>query len=99
MDLRADRSAMQWAERILRAAPPRAVLLTERDAHTFTLWYAHDALNARPDVIVLDRDLWMYAPYRQMMIREFGLANDSIPEQAAQRMARPIVRVCEEGIH
>jgi hypothetical protein len=99
MDLRADRSAVQWAERILRAAPPRAVLLTERDAHTFTLWYAHDALNARPDVIVLDRDLWMYAPYRQMMVREFGLANDSIPEQAAQRMARPIVRVCEEGIH
>ena len=99
MNLRADRAAMQWAERVLRAAPAQAIVLTERDAYTFTLWYARAAMQVRPDVIVLDCDLWAHAPYRQMMAREFGWADDLTLDQIAQRMDRPVIRVSDEEMH
>ncbi|MBI5305261.1 MAG: DUF2723 domain-containing protein [Chloroflexi bacterium] len=93
MNQREDRTAVEWAERALAAAPPRAILVTGRDAHTFTLWYARDVWRARSDVIVLDRDLWMYAPYRAMMTREFGLTDDLSLDQVARVAARPLVNV------
>jgi len=58
MDLSGDRAAVEWAEQVLEEAPPQAMLLTAQDAHTFTLWYVHDVLDERPDVVVVDQDLW-----------------------------------------
>ena len=96
MGLSGDRAAVTWAERALEEAPPQAVLLTAQDAHTFTLWYVHDALGWRPDVAVLDRDLWGHEPYRKIMTEELGLeaaANDLSAEEAARRTGRPVVEV------
>lgn len=67
LDLHRDTSAREWWEATLRAAPPGAVLVTAADAHTFTLWYAQEAVGARPDITVVDRDLWAQASYRQFM--------------------------------
>jgi len=96
MDLRSDRTAIEWAEQVLGQAPSQAMLLTAQDAHTFTLWYVHDVLGKRPDVVVVDQDLWIHRPYREMVgevlglkVRESGLAL----EEAARRTGRPIVRV------
>ncbi|MEA3309230.1 MAG: DUF2723 domain-containing protein, partial [Chloroflexota bacterium] len=58
LDLSHDWTARRWLERTLAEAPPDAVLVTSQDAHTFTLWYAQAGLGLRPDVSVVDRDLW-----------------------------------------
>ena len=96
MDLSGDRAAVEWAGGVLQRAPPRAVLLTAQDAHTFTLWYVHDVLGERPDVVVVDQDLWAHRPYRAMMGVALGLGTlegGLLPEDAARRAARPIVRI------
>jgi hypothetical protein len=95
MDLRADQTARRWAQATLAQAPEGAILLTERDAHTFALWYWHDGMQIRPDVIVVDQDLWAYAPYRLWMAPELGGVDDLTPEFAALRTGRPIVHVKE----
>ena len=99
LDLSGDRTAMTWAEQTLRQAPPHAMLLTAQDAHTFTLWYVHDALNQRPDVVVVDRDLWGQEPYRRTVVAALGLEtaeNGLSPEEAARRTGRPIVEVTSD---
>jgi len=92
LDLRENRTALQWAMRVLDDAPPHALMVTASDAHTFTLWYAREALHARPDVIVLDRDLWLHAPYRAMMMRVHDLPADF----SAVRPVRPIIFISED---
>ena len=94
MDISDDTDATTWADQVLKSAPPQAVLLTERDAHTFTLWYAHDVLGQRPDVVVIDQDLWDLAPYRTMITDILGLEDSEselTPEEAAHRAGRSLV--------
>lgn len=89
MDQRGNDSAVRWARETLRAAPLGAVLVTSQDAATFTLWYVHDVLGERPDVLILDRDLWGHAPYRQMIAREIG----EVPDRLSWPAGRPIREV------
>ncbi len=89
MDRRGDDSAVRWARETLRAAPPGAVLVTSQDAATFTLWYVRDVLGERPDVLILDRDLWGHAPYRRMIAREIGAP----PDRSSWPADRPIWEV------
>ncbi len=58
LDLSHDWTARRWLERTMTEAPPDAVLVTSQDAHTFTLWYSQAGLGLRPDVSVVDCDLW-----------------------------------------
>ena len=95
LDLSADRAAMEWAERTLRQAPPQAIILTDEDGHTFTLWYVQTVLGQRADVTVIDVDLWGQTPYREMMNLKLGaqaIENDLSPEDIARWTGRPIVR-------
>jgi len=87
---------MEWAEQTLERAPRRAILVTARDAHTFTLWYAREVLGQRPDVVVLDRDLWAQSAYRQVVGEALGLEIVEAglsPEEAVRRSERPVVDV------
>ena len=96
MDVSGDHAATEWAERVLTEAPSQALLLTAQDRHTFTLWYAHDVLCERPDVVIVDRDLWAQSPYRKMVAGALGLEaveSSLSPEKAAQRAGRPVVEV------
>jgi len=96
MDLSGERIAVEWAERVLEEAPPQAVLLTAHDAHTFTLWYVHGVLGKRPDVGVIDQDLWGQSSYRKMVAKVLGLeaAESGLPpEEAAHRTGRPVIEV------
>ena len=90
VDLHGDDSAVRWARQTLRAAPPRALLVTSQDAATFTLWYVQDVLGERPDVLVLDRDLWAHEPYRKMIARE---AEMPLSEQPIWPADRPVLEV------
>jgi hypothetical protein len=99
MDVSDDWEAIEWAERVLRLAPARAALLTDQDAHTFTLWYVHDVLGERPDVAIVDQDLWAHRPYRHLVSAALGLEipeSDLSPEGAAHRAGHPVVRVLNQ---
>jgi hypothetical protein len=96
MNVSADEEAMAWAGQVLQQAPPQAILLTGQDNHTFTLWYAHDVLELRPDVTVIDRDLWGHKPYREMMMGILGLdagEGTLALEEMASRSGRPLEEV------
>jgi hypothetical protein len=91
MDLHADHTAVNWAEHILSNAPPRAILRTAEDKTTFTLWYTHDVLGKRADLIVVDRDLWEYRPYRKILVESFGV--DASLENIARETQRPLIDI------
>jgi len=98
MDVSGDHTAIKWAERVLEEAPPEAVLLTDQDAHTFTLWYFCDVLGERPDVVVLDQDLWGQAPYRRAVADQLGIevAESHLSAvEVAQETGRPVVYVSD----
>jgi tetratricopeptide (TPR) repeat protein len=50
------RSAREFGENLLRALPPRGVLLAEGDNQVFLLAYLTAARGERPDVTIVDRD-------------------------------------------
>ncbi len=60
-------SARAWLTRTLAETPSEAVLVTAQDRHTFALWYAQSGLGLRPDVTVVDRDLWAEQAYREFL--------------------------------
>lgn len=96
VDLRGERTAMEWAERALGEAPQRAILVTAQDAHTFTLWYTQEVLGQRPDVVVVDRDLWAQDAYRRIVgeALDLEIVEDGLsPEQAMRRSGRPVIAV------
>lgn len=103
MDLSGDHGAYEWAAATLEQAPPRAVLLTERDAHTFSLWYLLHALGRRGDVLVVDLDLLQYEWYTAQLSR--SLAPEAIALLRAREgislvalaAARPVCRVASEA--
>jgi hypothetical protein len=98
MDVSDDWEAIEWAERVLGQSPPRAALLTGQDAHTFTLWYVHDVRGERPDVAIVDQDLWAHRPYRHLISAALGPEvpeSDLSPEEAAHRAGRPTLRVTD----
>jgi hypothetical protein len=98
MDLSEDRTAIEWAERALSQAPPQAILLTDRDECTFTLWYVHAVLARRPDVTVVDVDLWGQEAYRKMMTDtlELRATECGLPlEETVRQTGRPVIQVAD----
>jgi hypothetical protein len=77
VDLHNDHEAVNWMAQVLDQTPRDALLLTARDRHTFALWYAQAALGLRPDVLVVDRDLWAEESYRRFL-RSSGRPEDQI---------------------
>jgi hypothetical protein len=65
VDASADRRAIEFADGVLAAAPPGALVLTGADRDTFPLWYVHYALGARPDVAVVVDPLLGFDWYRR----------------------------------
>jgi hypothetical protein len=99
MDVSGDRSALDWARSVLAEAPQDALMVTATDRQTFALWYAREVLGERPDVVVVDRDLWGWEPYREHVVRSLGiglLPATVSPEEAAQVAGRPVVSVDPE---
>jgi hypothetical protein len=73
MNLRGDHVATEFAQAVLKTAPAQAILVTETDGHTFTLWYHQHAVGQRPDLAVVDRRLAGY-PWYDAMLRAQGSA-------------------------
>jgi hypothetical protein len=96
VDLRRDDEAVLWYNRVLAETPADAVLVTTQgDPYTFALWYAQEALALRPDVLVIDRNLWWQESYQQYMFEQTG-REVAMPEDYA--VGRPLCRIVEEGV-
>jgi hypothetical protein len=94
VSLAADHTTMLFGQKVMDAAPAQAVLLTDDDRATFTLWYFRFVLEQRPDVIIMDKGLLAFDWYRAQV----GMASperDWFSNQAIPSFTRA---VCEVGI-
>jgi hypothetical protein len=101
VDVHTDRAAVIFGQTILEQAPPKAVLLTVQDRHTFTLWYFHYARGQRSDVTVVDRDLLAMPWYRATIARETGmndLAAATDPLAILTASKRPMCQVSSTSL-
>ncbi|HNS52565.1 MAG TPA: DUF2723 domain-containing protein [Anaerolineae bacterium] len=89
MDLSHDRQCATYADQVLRALDPNAIVLAQGDQPTFVLWYAVHAEGQRPDVAVVNTRLLGFDWYRdnirhtypRVEVPELSLAHISDPQQ------------------
>lgn len=86
----------EQAEPVLEQAPPEAILLTSGDQTTFSLWYLQHVEDRRPDLIIVDRNLFAFDWYRRQLGRRTPhlkhLAQDDLQE--FRRANTPRYPVC-----
>lgn len=98
LDSSQEQQVRPLAEQILMAAPDGAILLTPGDRTIFTLWYFHHVEGQRPDLLLVDSNLFAFPWYRQRLQAQYpdlrGLAADDLPAfRAANGEQRPICQV------
>jgi hypothetical protein len=99
-DLSQDRQPRALAEALLRAAPADAILLTPGDRTIFTLWYFHHVEGQRPDLRLVDANLFAFDWYRERLSRQYPNIqvprdDDLVAWQQANEGTRP---VCLAGL-
>jgi hypothetical protein len=67
VSLTADHDAMLFGEKVMQAAPASAVLLTDDDRATFTLWYFRYVLGQRTDTVIMDKELLAFDWYQAQL--------------------------------
>ncbi len=92
--LAADRQALTWLDTVVDRLPQEAVVLTAEDRYTFALWYVTEAVDRRPDLLVVDTRLWGYPPYVQFLERREGRSAARPQELAA---GRPLCEIDAQG--
>jgi len=65
VDASQDTAAESFGRTAMEQAPPGALIFTQADRDTFTLWYFHLALGQRPDAAVIVEPLLSQAWYRK----------------------------------
>ncbi len=68
-DLSRDDAARRFVDSALAEAEPNAVILAAGDERTFALWYAVYGLRRRPDVAVLNVNLYGFDWYRRSLAK------------------------------
>lgn len=67
MDLSKDQQAENYAQTILDTLPENAIILTQGDESTFSLWYFHFGNGQRPDASIISNNLFEHEWYRESM--------------------------------
>lgn len=98
VSLRRQQTVRALAEPALQRAPPQAILLTTGDQTTFTFWYLHHVEGQRPDLILVDSNLFAFDWYRQRLMHHHPalrrLARDDLASfRSANRGQRPVCSV------
>lgn len=88
------------AEMVLESVPDKAILLTAGDPSIAAFWYFHHIEGQRPDIVVIDGNLFQFDWYREKLARDYSflqhLTNDDLTGFIAiNRQSRP---VCEVSI-
>lgn len=94
-----------FAEQIINSSPADAILMSSGDPDIFALWYFHFAEGQRPDLIVVDDQLFAFDWYRNRLQARYpelqGLAADDLPTfRDLNASQHPIctVKLAEAGI-
>ena len=95
VSLHGDMAVRERATMLLAELPDNAVALTPGDRTIFTLWYLQEVEDSRPDVVVVDENLFAFEWYRERLARLHpelkGLAVDDVAGFAAVNgKSRPI---------
>ena len=69
LDISRDTEAAVWLADVTARLPDHALVISGRDDHTFSLAYGQFVEGNRPDLIVVDGELWAYDWYRQQLAR------------------------------
>lgn len=94
-DLSGETGPRAAAERLLRAAPAHALLLTPGDRTIFTLWYFHHVEGLRPDLRLVDSNLFAFDWYRARLRAQYPdlfvpAGDDLTTLRATNNVARPV---------
>ena len=92
----------QQAEEIFTQAPADAILLTDgRDETIFPLWYFRYAEGIRPDILIVDQNLFAFDWYRARLASQYPqLKAVSIDDLPAFRLQNSQEHpVCETSLH
>ena len=71
VDTRSQDQPARYAEKLLREAPPNALVNTTTDGDTFPLWYYHFGLHARPDLRIVVLPLTQFVWYQQTLVNTY----------------------------
>jgi hypothetical protein len=71
VDPRRETRLADFAQELLDAAPSQALVLTQSDPDTFSLWYYHFGLGWRPDVVVIAVPLTQYRWYQETLVHTY----------------------------
>lgn len=71
VDASQDARAGNFVKEVFALAPENAIVFTEGDQATFSLWYFHFALDERADLVLLATDLLHYDWYQESMKRTY----------------------------
>jgi len=101
-DLTGEAGPRAAAEAALRAAPPGAVMLAPGDRTIFTLWYFQHVEGQRPDVRLVDANLFAFDWYRVRLVARYAdlrvpAADDLAAFQLDNQAARPFCAVSLTG--
>ncbi len=88
MNASAGQETASSMQQTLATLPPESALITRTDRQTFALWYYIDVRHARPDVVIVDQDLFSYAPYRDYLSTRWRIPADVPATLAAWLDAR-----------
>lgn len=97
-NLRGDVGVRPYADQLLRSVPENAILLTPGNETIFALWYFQAVEGMRPDVTLVDENLFAFTWYRARLQGQYpplrALAADDVA-QFVQENGRfqPVLRV------
>ena len=69
--LRAEQELRGSAQVRLAQVPTGAIVITPGDATISVLWYLHHVEGIRPDIIVVDQNMFQFSWYRERLQRDF----------------------------
>jgi hypothetical protein len=95
VDASGDVAAREFSRTVLAALPPRAVLLSDSDAHTFSLWYGQEVLGLRPDVAVVDLRLLQWGWYRATLARRHP--DLPLTSETTEAVVLDLLRAAQQG--
>ena len=103
-NLHSERTVYDFEATVLGRAPAEALILSQRDTYTFSLWYFQHALGRRSDVTVVDLGLLEYNWYTARLSRRLALGSTDLLAtedrdfwQAIQVLDRPVCTIASEG--
>jgi hypothetical protein len=101
LDLSDDYEAYDYAEKVLEAAAPGAIVISGGDEQTFALWYLRYGLKKRLDVAVVDGDLLDFDWYRhEVAARHVGLSALAGVGSAQEALALMVQEsACSQPVH